>query len=349
MLVDSDLFGGAEVYVRHLLHRLPGRFRCSLVVAAPLAPFFRREAAHLDVTMVPLARHGEFSPQLATAVAATRPDLVDLNLVDLTSNCTALEAALEAAPTVATLHSAQTGIDSVDRIRPLYRRLGHLIAASAACRTAVLNTFGLSTSRVTVVRNGVPVPPHAVPEPAVRPLRLGAVGRLTPQKGFDVLLEATATLHRRGRKLTVAVAGAGPQRAELERQARGLPVSFLGFRDDVSAFLRTLHLFCLPSRWEALPLAALEAMVAGLPCVLTDVGDIAEAVGAAAVVVPPEDPVALTDALEALLLDPRARRTLRHRARSRAVACFDADRMAAQTAALLRSVGPALPTLSVRG
>jgi glycosyltransferase involved in cell wall biosynthesis len=133
----------------------------------------------------------------------------------------------------------------------------------------------------------------------------------------------------------VVVAGAGRDHQRLQAAADGLPVTFLGFQRDVPAFLRTIDLFCLPSRREALPLALLEAMSAGLPCVSTAVGDIAEAAGDDVLLVEPENVAALTDALDRLLTDPVLRAGLGGRARRRAVAEFDGQRMTDRTAAVL--------------
>jgi glycosyltransferase involved in cell wall biosynthesis len=167
--------------------------------------------------------------------------------------------------------------------------------------------------------------------------RIGALGRLTPQKGFDVLLEAVRLLAAEGTAFDVVIGGAGRDADRLRAAASGLPVSFRGFLDDPRPFLAGLDLFCLPSRREALPLALLEAMAEGLPCVATDVGDVRAAVGAAAAVVPPGSPAALAGALRALLADPIRRRFLGRRARRRAEEAFDAARMARRTFAVLDS------------
>jgi glycosyltransferase involved in cell wall biosynthesis len=173
---------------------------------------------------------------------------------------------------------------------------------------------------------------------------LGAVGRLTRQKGFDVQLAAVRSLEAaEPGRLTVAVAGRGREGDALAAAASGLPVSFRGFVRDVPAFLRELDLFCLPSRHEALPLALLEAMAAGLPCVATDVGDVRAAVADAALVVPPDDGPALAAALDALLRDPGRRADLGRRARRRAVTHLDADLMARRTFSLLEALARPAP------
>ncbi|WP_138734801.1 glycosyltransferase family 4 protein, partial [Modestobacter excelsi] len=164
--------------------------------------------------------------------------------------------------------------------------------------------------------------------------------RLTAQKGFDVLLEAVAGLVADDVDLELVIAGRGRDEDGLRAAAAGLPVTFAGHVDDVPAFLAGLDLFCLPSRREALPLALLEAMAAGLPCVATDVGDVAVAVGGDAVVVPAGDAGSLAGALSVLLADAGLRADLGARARARAVREMDADLMARRTFALLDQLLP---------
>jgi glycosyltransferase involved in cell wall biosynthesis len=157
---------------------------------------------------------------------------------------------------------------------------------------------------------------------------------LTRQKGFDLLVEATRRLVREGWPVEVRLAGAGRERDRLAAAAGGLPVRLAGFTDDVPGFLAELDVFCLPSRAEGLPLALLEAMMAGLPCLTTAVGEIPAAVGEAALVVPPEDVDALTRGLRQLLGDPRLRAELAGRARAVAVRDFDVAAMVAATVAI---------------
>ena len=74
--------------------------------------------------------------------------------------------------------------------------------------------------------------------------------------------------------MELTVVGDGPERAKLERMADGLPVVFAGHTEappDVAAFLRTLDVFIMPSRWEGFPNALIEALACGVPAVATDV------------------------------------------------------------------------------
>src|SRR3972149_5403661 len=108
--------------------------------------------------------------------------------------------------------------------------------------------------------------------------------------------------------------GAGPtpprRGARTRRNGTDNVVRFLGYREDVRPVLRAADAFVLPSRYEGMPLALLEAMAAGLPCVVSDVGDCGLLVreGARGVGVPTENRAALADALGSVLAQPHRRR-----------------------------------------
>jgi glycosyltransferase involved in cell wall biosynthesis len=229
-----------------------------------------------------------------------------------------------------------TGIDARRaRLASLYGDLAAVLTPSPDGRDQIVRDLGVPGDRVVVVPNGVEVPavPAVLPQ---RPVpRIGALGRLTDQKGFDVLIEAVRLLRVRGVEFEVVLGGAGREEARLRRAAEGLPVSFCGFVGDVRGFLADLDLFCLPSRRESMPLAILEAMAEGRPCVVSDVGGIAQAVGDAAVVVAPEDVGGLADALAGLLAEPERRAVLGARAHRRAARQLSAALMARRTFAVL--------------
>lgn len=133
---------------------------------------------------------------------------------------------------------------------------------------------------------------------------LVAVGRLDRQKGFDLLLSAMPAVREAVPGVTLAILGQGPLKDVLAEQARSLgltdSVQFLGFQKNPWLFVRYADLFVLPSRYEGLPNALLEAMALGKSIVAADCpGAIAEihAFNPAMVLVPPEDPEALARAI----------------------------------------------------
>ena len=189
--------------------------------------------------------------------------------------------------------------------------------------------------------------PLALGGPATRPVVLGA-GRLAPQKGFGVLLEAAAALGDLDPVPLVVIAGDGPLGAELPARAAALGVDavFAGHRDDVPALLGLAAVFVLPSLWEGQPLVLQEALRAGTPVVATRVGGIPGLAGDAALVIPPGDAPALAAAVRSVLTDPLLAAALRVAAASRAAVlpspadAVDAALTAYAAAAAGRPPGP---------
>jgi glycosyltransferase involved in cell wall biosynthesis len=136
------------------------------------------------------------------------------------------------------------------------------------------------------------------------------VGRLSREKGADVLLDAIPHLST---DATICFLGDGPERSMLEARAATLGVSsrirWCGIVEDAGSMLRAFDAFALSSRTEGTPIALFEAMSAELPIVATRVGGVPSVLGEAgeaAVLVEPEDPRALARAIDAVFLDPFA-------------------------------------------
>ena len=131
--------------------------------------------------------------------------------------------------------------------------------------------------------------------------------RLAPQKALHVMFAALRELDR---NTVLAILGEGPLQRELMETVRRMGIEdrvrFLGFRDDVAAYIAAADDFALSSIWEGVPLAAMEAIQLGVPVVGTAVGGMPELVrdGWSGYLVPPNDPPALAAALKEVLNDP---------------------------------------------
>jgi len=172
-----------------------------------------------------------------------------------------------------------------------------------------------------------------------------SVANLRPEKGYDVLLDATEILADRHLPVKVVAVGRGELEEEMAaRHARlhlGDRLLFAGQRDDVLRILAGADVFVLASRQEGLPVVLMEATSVGLPIVATAVGGVPEVLtdGVDGLVVPPGDPLALADALSRVIADPDLRTRLGTGAKQRS-AMFDVARASRTIESIYREVAP---------
>ena len=214
-------------------------------------------------------------------------------------------------------------------------------------------TLGLASPRISRIPNAVMIP-EAVAGSGKRadgPLRLLFAGRLVEQKGLDNLLAALSRVSRDGRSVELAVAGDGPLRPQLERTVGQLGlagcVHFLGRLSPEAMLSRypDADLFVLPSRYEGMPGALLEAIAHGLPVVATRVSGSEDIVEESfGWLVPVDDAEALAEAI-VQALDAGANRLERMgaAARAHAIVHYDADVVAARYIELFEDVLAARP------
>ena len=231
------------------------------------------------------------------------------------------------------------------------RFVDRYIAVSEANRRYLIEEKGLPVQKIVVIHNGCDLgrfdPSHPAPlglreslgfDPA-DPVLL-VIGRLEPQKGHRVLLEALPVIRREFPAVRLVCVGEGALRAELERQAAeaGLAgsVRFVGQQPNVPDWLALADVPVLPSFYEGLPLAAIESLAAGKPMVATVVDGTPEVVvdGATGLTVPPGEPVLLARAICRLLGDPLLREKLGRAGREWVVERFSQERQVARTETL---------------
>ncbi|NXY98137.1 glycosyltransferase [Streptomyces sp. BR123] len=178
----------------------------------------------------------------------------------------------------------------------------------------------------TAARAGLPLPAAFLGD---GPLAV-CVGRLCRQKGQDLLLRAWREVLGNLPEARLALVGDGPDTEKLRRCAPP-GVLFAGGADDIRPWLRAADLVVLPSRWEGMALAPLEAMASGRPVLVSDVSGARESLPPGQgrlCLVPPEDPTALAKALGRLLAEPRLLAELGEQAQQHARTEFDVRRTA---------------------
>lgn len=210
-------------------------------------------------------------------------------------------------------------------------RADKVIAVSDATKTLMKEHEGVPGENVVVVYNGArPIP--SVDAATISRTRAGldigdapvalTTARLHEEKGIADLLAAIVDVRMAHPDLVFLIAGAGPDRGDLERRAAELGVSgsvrFLNFRSDVPALLHIAAVFVHPARAESFGFSVLEAMSVGIPIVSTSAGGLGEVTGDAAIMVPSGDPVRLAEAVVRVLDDERLREQLRLAGRERA-------------------------------
>jgi glycosyltransferase involved in cell wall biosynthesis len=293
---------------RHLLDLSlglpPERFRQHLVYSSIRSPQFEADAqqlreAGLEVTSLPMRRQIEpvedwfCLRQLKAIIRQWQPQIVHGHSAKggFLSRLAAREM-----PGVCSLYNPH-GFPFQMRTSPLKHRLyvaleryaarytDGLIATCESQRALALEHRLLPDEKITVIPNGIRTEQFAVavdrsalrrelglPEQATV---IGCIAALSPQKGVQFLVEALPEVRRKVPDAHVLLVGDGLLRPSLQRLAKSLHVAeavhFAGLRSDVPQILKALDLFVLPSLWEGLPYALLEAGAAGLPVVATDI------------------------------------------------------------------------------
>lgn len=377
MFVVPDLgVGGAERHVATLAPALdPDRFAPTVVCIGEPGALFAGLAA-TGVPTVALGRRREPLAALAGLVRLMRRERPDV-VITRGYNAEALgriAAVLTRVPrSVVWVHNcgdiaprgrARTLLDRVlDPVTSAY------YAVAEGQRGYLTDELGYPDRKVEVVHNGVDparfaeLPPRRGPEAYIQlgldpaaPL-IGCIAVLRPEKDHQTLLRALRLVRDEVPDAQLLLVGDGPERDRLAALADRLgvagAVTFAGSRPDVGRLLGLMDLVTLASTTvECFPMALLEAMAAGLPCVATAVGGVPEMIddGTTGHLVPPGAPRALADALIKRLRDPAGTAAMGRAARARVESQFTLDSSVRRAgAALERTAGrPTRPDQPVR-
>ncbi len=370
---SADLYGSDRMVLESV--RVLARTGLDVTVVlpgtGPLVPLLEELGARVVLLDVPVLRRGDLSPRglLALAARSLRALVVSSRLLrrsgadlvyvsTLTLPTWALVARLGRVPVVVHVHETEDALGAVLRTAlhlPLVLA-DRVVVNSPATGRAVVRAVPRLARRSRVVPNGVPVPGAAVvplgPAPPER-VRLVLIGRLSPVKGTDIALGALERLLAVGVDAELTLVGdvfPGYEwfREQLEgtAQAAGLVdrVHYTGYQDDVAPYLAAAHIVVMPSRRESFGNVAVEAALAGRPVVAARVQGLAEVVvhETTGLLVPPEDPQALADAVRRLLGDWSGARRGVEAARTRAEQRFGVERYGDELLDVLAELDPAV-------
>jgi glycosyltransferase involved in cell wall biosynthesis len=242
------------------------------------------------------------------AVRRLRPDVLHVSCNNPWSSPYGLLAGvMTRTPTVAVVHGPAPAWRRRQQwlVRRLAPHVSVFVSVSSASSRATEQALALAPGSVRTIYNGVPLPPDLAPRPGPEEAVIGAVSRFSPEKALDVLIEAFAGV-RHGRLVLI---GDGDERPRLEALVEELGlvdrVCFAGWVTGPWTAQWALSALVVPSRSEGFGLVVVEAMLAGIPVVATDVGGLPELIeqDRTGLLVPADDPAALAGAITRVIDD----------------------------------------------
>ena len=349
-MLESEGPGGAEVVVLHLANELRrrGHTVVPVILTRAVEPgWLERQFADRGFESERIGIRGAIDLRCLRAILAMlrrrQVTAVHSHEFGMAVYGTAATLLLR-LPHVITMHGNMWMTDAYRRraaLRWAFRR-SVATAVSDDTRRHLIRALGVPTERIRTVLNGVP---DVVGDRGMLRRELGltdgtilvsAVGNLIERKGHAFLLRALANVASTDPEADwhLAIAGEGVERPTLEAIARDLRIAdrvhLLGHRRDVADVLAASDIFVMPSIWEGLPLAVLEAMFAGAAVVASGISGIPEAIPSdeTGLLVPPGDVEPLATALRRLIRDGGLRRAIGEAARARAKTHFSVGTMA---------------------
>jgi glycosyltransferase involved in cell wall biosynthesis len=347
---DATEIGGAEVSLSHLIAGLdPGTAVTILAVDPDVLDLLAIGRPEAEMVLLPIVTgKRDFAALRAhrAAISGAGPCILHVSLNRPWGSQWAIVFGLlsrgVSVIAVDKLPRAAPSLKHSLYMRAVGPRLDAHVTLGERMAQLVAELFGVSRDRITTIPSGVPdVELKPIPRPAGEGPVVGTAGRVTDQKGFDVLLDAIARLP----DVQLVVVGGGPGLPDLVARAEALGIAdrieFTGWVENSRDHLTRFDLYAQPSRFEAQGVAIAEAMFAELAVVATGVGGIPDVVadGETGILVPSEDPDALARAIAELIDDPARRAEMGRAGRRRAVERFTAEGMVAGFERLYREVG----------
>ncbi len=356
-LITSSGTGGAENLFKELILRLDrSRFEpllCSLRASGTMAR--EVEASGVPVLSLEMSERPHATEmirawsQLRRLFRDQSIDLVQTSLYRANVLASmAVQMSQDMPKIVTSQHSLAplAGTLPILMTRQSHRLSDRVVAVSDAVRSYMIESEGVPSERIVTIPNGVdterfhPIdrgeatqslgldPDRNSAEPII-----GAAGRLTKVKGFDVLIESARLLVDSGRRPRILIAGEGPEEHSLQSQiveaGLGDRVQLIGLQAEMAMLYAACDVFVLSSHREGSPSVVLEAMASERPVIATAVGGVPEIIedGRSGLLVPPGEAEPLARAVAKLLDDEPTRQSIAARGRKRVVGAFDLDQI----------------------
>ena len=369
---NSLVRGGAEEHILTLLRGLDrSRFRAHLVCTPEVARQLRPdlpEDVQLTALRVRRPQHVGAALALARLLRKRHIDVLHSHLFYASLFASPIGRLCRVSAIVETPHVREQwrrgrlkGRFMVDRF--IGRFVDRYIAVSEANARYLVEVKRLPARKITVIHNGCDFtrfdPAHRPPPNLRASLGIGpsdpvavVLGRLEPQKGHHMLLDAFCRVRRRWSRAHLICLGEGALRAELESRAAALglagAVHLVGYQRNVGDWLALADVSALPSFYEGLPLAAIESLAAGRPVVATSVDGTPEVVlhERTGLLVQPGDVAGFAAALDRLFTNPEEARRLGRAGRIHVTEHFDQRQQVRETADVYSAVVQRLAALA---
>lgn len=357
-ILPSLDFGGMEKFVVALGGELVARGNRVTVICTSHAGHLASKAEELGISVViePIRSSLEnlLPLRLRRQLKALMPDIVHSQ----TGVWIPATFATRAAGIRALCHTEHGLVEHESTklriVRAITLRLARtVVAVSMPLQVEIARQLGVKVSRIQRIDNGINVAAvmaNLKDRELIRSefgvnnetIVIGAVGRLNYLKGFDSFLTALSMLPVAAPNIVAILVGDGEERDNLDRLARKskIPIRFLGARHDATRIMSAFDIFVMPSRSEGLPLALLEAMASSCAIIATAVGDVPTVLrqGKAGMLIVPEDPIALSDAIARLIMEPDIRKHLSVEALSVVIHNYDISAMVNSYEELYRKI-----------
>ncbi len=363
-LINTLSAGGAELHLLTLCRHLKRR-GVEVVVAClrehvkgsrSLRPDLEREGVRTVSLQAGAACDWRFLARLTRLFRQERPDLLHTHLPRADFAGTILHLLYPSLPWICSVHALYSkafwsGKWALPLLDLTLQSTHAIIAISGAIRDWLVKERHIRSEKVTVIHYGIE------PESFARPVRdlrktweldgrgiIGSIGRFEREKGHENLIQAMAVLRTRVPDACLLIAGNDPWgygerlKSIIDERNVGDRVRLVGFQDDVPSFLHALDVFAFASRSEGFGQVVIEAMAAGRPVVANRIPPMTEIVvdGETGLLVDPNDPDALVDAISWFLAHPDDGKRMGAQGRDRVYRHFSAERMVEATLELYR-------------